>query len=450
VKRILKLVLGIVVIVVVYFGFTTYKKLDIITGYSSKSVASGVFLAHRSQESIEKGDNGFSPVNLAKNTVNKDEKSVTSKVFGLKKRTAVFREGLGAVLMVDGVKDDLKYDIPKRDFALINKAYPYGDLAQKDTVFANVDYALVKKAVANAFDTDGQQIKKTRSVLVLYKDHIIAEKYAEGFSKITPMLGWSMTKSITATMFGILQKQGKLNINQSHLFKDWENDTRANITLNDLLHMNSGLEWDENYGELSGVTRMLFVDKDMSQRQRQKPEKYAPDTHWNYSSGTTNLLSGWLRTKFKTHQDYLDFWYTALLDKIGMHSALIETDLAGNYVGSSYGWATTRDWAKFGTLYLHRGNWQGTQIIDSTWVDYVKTPTNTSNGRYGAHFWLNAGGILPDVPKDMFSCNGFQGQRVFIIPSKNMVVVRTGLTEEPDFDFNAFLKGILAGIKEYR
>ncbi|MCF6213352.1 MAG: beta-lactamase family protein [Flavobacteriaceae bacterium] len=445
-KKNLKAVLVLGVIALFYFGYTNYIMLDVVTGFSSKSVASGVFLAHRTQESIEKGDNDIPSIDMAKNTVNFEEKSVTSKVFGLKKRTAIFREGLGAVLMIDGVTDDLKYEIPTRNFTKINKPYPYGDLPQKDTVFTDVNYTLVKKAVADAFDKPGENVKRTRSVLVLYKDHIIAEKYAEGFDVNTPMLGWSMTKSITATIYGILQKQGKLNVNQSHLFKEWENDDRANITLNDLLHMNSGLEWDENYDNLSGVTRMLFMDKDMSMRQRQKPAKYKPDTHWYYSSGTTNLLSGWLRTQFKTHQEYLDFWYTDLLDKIGMHSALIETDLAGNYVGSSYGWATTRDWAKFGTLNLHYGNWDGAQIIDTTWVNYIKTPTNTSNGRYGAHFWLNAGGIYPDVPKDMFSCNGFQGQMVFMIPSKNLVVVRTGLTESPDFDFNAFLKGILAGV----
>lgn len=446
-KSIFKKLALVILIALAFVVYSYYPKLDIITGYASKSVASAMFLAHRTQGSAEIGDNGFSPVNLAHNTVYVEDKSVTSKVFGLKKRTAVYREGLGAVLMIDGVEDNLKYEIPLRNFTKITKPYPYGDLAQKDTLFAELDYKKINKAVADAFDNKGLSVKKTRTVLVLYKDHIIAEKYADGFDVNTPILGWSMTKSITATMFGILQKQGKLSVNQSHLFKDWEQDERSKITLSDLLHMNSGLEWDENYDELSGVTRMLFLDKDMSLSQQKMPAKFKPNTHWNYSSGTTNLLSGYLRTKFATHQDYLDFWYTALLDKIGMHTALIETDLAGNYVGSSYGWASTRDWAKFGTLYLHRGNWNGEQIIDSTWVDYVKTPTNTSNGRYGAQFWLNAGGVYPDVPKDLFSCNGYQGQMVFIIPSKDLVIVRTGLTEDPEFNFNNFLKGILEGVK---
>ena len=198
--------------------------------------------------------------------------------------------------------------------------------------------------------------------------------------------------------------------------------------------MNSGLEWVEDYNTISDVTKMLFLASDMGKVQLEKSLTGKPDESWYYSSGTTNLLAGYLlRKKFSSHQEYLDFWYRELIDKIGMHSALIETDLAGNYVSSSYGWATPRDWAKFGLLYLHRGNWNGEQIIDSSWVDYVKTPTNTSGGRYGAQFWLNAGGRYPDLPKDMFSCNGYQGQMVAIFPSKDLVVVRMGLVEDPEF-----------------
>jgi CubicO group peptidase (beta-lactamase class C family) len=122
---------------------------------------------------------------------------------------------------------------------------------------------------------------------------------------------------------------------------------------------------------------------------------------------------------------------------------VLETDLSGNFVGSSYGWASTRDWGRFGLLYLHRGHWAGTQVFDSTWVDYITRPTANSNGSYGAHFWLNRDGKYPDAPKDMYMANGYQGQHVFIIPSKNLVIVRTGLAEGPDFDGNAFLREVL-------
>jgi len=111
-----------------------------------------------------------------------------------------------------------------------------------------------------------------------------------------------------------------------------------------------------------------------------------------------------------------------------MHSMTLEADLAGNYVASAYAWATTRDWAKYGLLYLNKGNWNGEQIISEDWVKYTSTPTNTSEGIYGAQFWLNAGGHLPDVPKDMFMADGYQGQRVMIIPSMDLVIVRTGIT----------------------
>jgi CubicO group peptidase (beta-lactamase class C family) len=210
--------------------------------------------------------------------------------------------------------------------------------------------------------------------------------------------------------------------------------------------MNSGLEWEENYGKISDVTKMLFMAEDMTQSQIDKPFVGKPNNSWNYSSGTTNLLSGILRKQFKTHQEYLDFWYASLIDKIGMNSMVIETDMAGNFVGSSYGWATTRDWAKFGLLYLHKGNWNGEQLFAPNWAKYVATPTNGSNGKYGAHFWLNANGDFPDVPRDFYRCSGYQGQMVAIFPSQDMVVVRMGLSEE--FDFNGFLSDVVKSLKK--
>lgn len=182
----------------------------------------------------------------------------------------------------------------------------------------------------------------------------------------------------------------------------------------------------------------------MTVRQAEKKAIARPTEIWNYSSGTSNLLSGILRKQFDSHQQYINFPYTALIDKIGMTSMIIETDQTGNFVGSSYAWATTRDWAKFGILYLNKGQWNGAQLFDEEWISYITTPTEHSDGTYGGHFWLNAQGKFPDAPKDMFSANGFQGQRVFIIPSKDLVVVRMGLAEEPDFNINKFLKNVLA------
>ncbi len=438
----------ILVIALVWVVAVNYPRLDILTGFASKNVASGMFLAGRSQESIEEGDNGFSPVNLSNNKVNAQEKSVSSSVFGLKKRTAVYVEGLGAILINKDYKVGMEFKVPNRTIAPTELPYPYGDLPQKDTVFQEVDYEKLENVVKNAFDTPGMEDKRTRSLLVVYKDHIIAEDYSEGFDKSTPILGWSMTKSITSTMYGILSRKGEIDVYEPADVPQWQNDERRNITYNDLLHMNSGLEWIEDYNTLSDVTRMLFQKSDMGAMQASKTLVGKADSTWNYSSGTTNLLAGpLLKKKFSSQQEYLDFWYRELIDKIGMHSATIETDLSGSFVGSSYGWANTRDWAKFGLLYLNRGNWNGEQIIDSTWVDYVSTPTNTSNGRYGAQFWLNAGGHYPDAPRDLFSANGYQGQYVFIIPSKDLVIVRMGLMEEPEFDVNGLLRDLVSCIR---
>ena len=281
---------------------------------------------------------------------------------------------------------------------------------------------------------------------MIYKDQIIAEKYAAGFSKETKLLGWSMTKSITSAVLGVLEKQGKINVNQTNLFPEWENDERSKITLNNLLQMNSGLEWVEDYNKISDVTKMLFLEKDMTVMQRKKPLEGKPNESWNYSSGTTNLLSGILRQELGSQQEYLDYWYRELIDKIGMNSMIIETDMAGHYVGSSYAWATARDWGKFGLLYAHKGNWNGTQIFAPEWVDYVAKPTPTSNGTYGAQFWLNAQGKMKDVPKNMFYADGYQGQRVYILPDQELVIVRFGL--KGNYDENVFLKDIINSIQE--
>lgn len=447
-KKIFKF-LGLgVLLFVVYFGYTTYPKLDLISGFSAKSMASGHFIDHRSQEMIEKGDNDIDMITLATNKIDENGKFATASVYGLKERKAIYREGLGATLINDDFDVSKPYEIPKRTKTNNNLPFPYGDNEPKDTVFSNIDYAKLERAVANAFDINGQKIKRTRAVLVIYKDKIIAEKYDTGFDKNSKILGWSMTKSITATLFGILQKKGKMDIHKPAPITEWAKDERKNITINDLLHMNSGLEWEEDYTKISDVTEMLFLAEDMTQSQINKPLVGKPNATWNYSSGTSNLLSGILRKQFKTHQEYLDFWYSALIDKIGMHSMIVETDMSGNYVGSSYSWATTRDWSKFGLLYLHKGNWNGEQILDESWVRFVATPTNTSNGKYGAHFWLNAGGKFPDAPKDMFYCSGYQGQMVAIFPSHDLVIVRMGLKEDPEFDFNGLLSGVVGSLKK--
>jgi CubicO group peptidase (beta-lactamase class C family) len=444
--KIYKIILFLLVLSIGFYIYQEYPRLNIISGYAAKNMCSCMYEADRDPDFIEKTDNNFSPINIADYQIDDDTQRVTASVFGLMKRTAVYREDLGCQLLVNNKKLKQYPPFPVPHNCPPPAPYPYGHEPQKDTIFKNINYENLQKAVNNTFDKEGVDSLLTRAVLVIYKDHIIAEKYDDGFTKDSKILGWSMTKSLLATLFGVLDKEGKINLNANHLFPEWENDKRADITLNNLLQMSSGLEWEENYNEISDVTNMLFLNEDMTKTQLLKPLQFPIGDHWNYSSGTTNLLSGYLRNQFENYQDYLDFPVTHLYDKLALKSMSMELDLAGNYVGSSYGWATPRDWAKIGLLYLHKGNWNGTQILNESWVDYVSTPCKNSNGEYGAHFWLNAGGIYPDVPKTIFSMNGYQGQRVFIIPSKEMVVVRMGLTEGSKFDFNKMLKEIIINI----
>ncbi|MGV9002590.1 serine hydrolase domain-containing protein [Flavobacterium sp.] len=442
-KNFFKIFTFLLLLILIYLRIAIYPQLDLISGFSAKSVASGHFIDNRSIEMIEKGDNDIPKVDWATNNVDDSEGSATSTVFGLKKRKAIYRTGLGATLINDDFDLLKPYDTPKRTKVINNSQYPFGKLEPKDTVFSNVNYKKLHVVLDAAFDKKEEKSKRTRSIVILYKGKLLAEKYQDGFNKDSKILGWSMTKSITATYFGILQHQGKINIMQAAPLVEWQNDSRKTITINDLLHMNSGLEWEEKYDKISDATKMLFVEKDMTKSQLNKPLVGKPNNSWNYSSGTTNLLSGILRQQFKSHQEYLDFWYSSLIDKIGMDSMLIETDMAGNFVGSSYGWATTRDWAKFGQLYLNKGNWNGEQIFDKSWAKYVATPTHSSNGRYGGQFWLNTNSYFPDAPKDMYYASGFQGQMVAIFPSHDLVIVRMGLKENPEFDFNGLLSGII-------
>ena len=423
--------------------YLNYPKLNLISGFAAKSLSSGYHIAKHPFSYLEANDNDIPLVRLS-SLQKANNTYVVSSVFGLMPRKAVYRQGLGSVLTNKDYNESTSYLTPNRSKRKDTLPFPFGNNGKKDSIFSKVDYIQLDKALAYAFHDNKNQ--KTRTVLIAYKNQIIAENYVAGFTAKTPVLGWSMTKSILATLYGVMDYQNKSSL-EEHPFVNAIDKDKGIITLNHLLRMQSGLDWNEDYTTISDVTKMLFLEQDMTLSQANKSVVKKQGTVWNYSSGTSNFLSGYLRSKFNSHQEYLDYPYSSLIDKIGMHSMLLEADLKGNYVASSYGWANTRDWAKFGLLYLNNGLWNGERIFSDTWVNYVTTPTQNSDGVYGAHFWLNTGGKFPNVPRDMYSANGFQGQYVFIIPSKNLVVVRTGLAENPDFDVDFFLSEVCKAIK---
>lgn len=449
-KKLLLRILYVFLLVVVVLGtIIAWPRLPILTGFAAKGMCSCVFVADRDPDLVKQQDLSFSPISLAKIKINYEEKSATASLLGLAKRKAVYREGLGAVVLVgkgDEPLADITFDIPKPLFDQDTVMWPTGNMV-RDTMLPEVDYNRLIEVVGKAFDDPDatEYERKSHAMLVSYKDHMLLEKYAPGISADTRLIGWSMTKTIVNTMVGILIDQGKLSLKDPAPIPEWSGDKRSAITLEHLLHMADGLEWDENYFDLSDVTKLLYMNKDMYGYAIGRPALNEPGTEWNYSTGTTNILCGIVKNALDDPQDYLSFLYTHVCNPVGMHSMIAETDLAGTIVGSSYSFATTRDWARFGHLYLRKGIWEGDTIIAPDWIDYSIRPVEGSNGTYGAQLWLNNGEVFPDLPTDLIYPQGFLGQRVFIFPSHDLIVVRLGYSSS-SLDFNKLLSDIMACI----
>jgi CubicO group peptidase (beta-lactamase class C family) len=423
-------------------GVYFYPQLAIATGYAAKKVCTCTYATGRDLEEVERNDLYFNILTKVDNKLNKADYSVTSTLFGLSPQTAKFKPGIGCILL-DG-KDDYNVTFP---IATVSKVQIDSAFKAVDIATVDVDRARLQNAVNEAFDTnDALNHKRTTAVVIIHRDTLIAEKYAKPFDKETPQLGWSMTKSMMNTFAAILIHQGKLKAEQNNLFTSWANDDRKKISVTNLLQMNSGLSWEEDYATVSDATKMLYRSEDVAAIPLSKTLQFEIGKKWYYSSGTTNLLSKYFRNMLADDKMYLTFLKQNLFDVLGMHSAFIETDETGTFIGSSYGYATPRDWAKYGMLYLHDGVWQGKRLLPEGWVAFSKAAAEGSNGIYGAQFWLNQKGIqYPDAPHDMFIADGFQGQSVFIIPSHDLVIVRMG-TGGDHFDTNLFLKNILASI----
>lgn len=434
--------LGIVIIIVAMsVGFILYPLLRAATGYSAKMLCSGVFVEGLSQQKIQQMELTAFPFNMVTNKVDLENKTVKSSIFGLVSQVAAFEDGIGSTLYPNGYKA-IEGRIPAAGINNDTLPWPMGNMIS-DTIPEGVDITGLKNFI------DEQFTSTSKAVVVVKDGQLITEKYAEGLNANTPLLGWSMTKTITAALTGILVKEGKLDINQPTMVETWSHDDRSKITLNNLLQMSSGLEWNEDYSKtsLSDVSEMLYVKSDMSGYAYTSKPSAKPDSVWLYSSGTTNIISDILRQYFNDYKSYYQFPKKALFNKIGMQHSYIETDAAGTLVGSSYAYCSARDWARLGMLYLNRGNWLGEQILPEWWVEYSTTPATNSNGKYGAQVWLNASKInIPDLPADVYYFNGYRGQRVTIIPSKNMVVACLNSAPD-DVDYNYYLKELMRFIK---
>ena len=430
-KFVFRFIIGFFLLIFGLVAWWLITGLPVASGYAAKNICSCLFVAERAEAPILQDDVDKIVVRNAVNRIDYEKKQVTSTVWGLAQQTAVYRGDEGCVLRdrTESLSPTFSgFEIPTTPNP-DTLPWPTGNVLT-DTLFPEIDYEHLDQVIQRTFHpAEGERDTRTRAWVIVYKGRIVREYYAEGFDLHTRINGWSMMKSVTNALIGIRVRQGKLQLDQPTGLSEWQGDERQSITLNHLLQMTSGLKWLEGYYVASDVTKMLYVSPDVSQFAKALQAKDTPGETWNYSSGSTNIASEILQQSFPNQTAYLRFPYEELFHKIGMYSMLVETDTDGTFIGSSYGWATPRDWARFGLLYLNEGVWEGERILPEGWVDYSKTSSAAANGVYGSSFWLNESGFFgEDLPRDMYACTGHDGQRVHIFPSQDLVIVRMGLS----------------------
>jgi CubicO group peptidase (beta-lactamase class C family) len=277
------------------------------------------------------------------------------------------------------------------------------------------------------FDLTGPQ-GVTYALLIVHRGRLVYERYDHGANAFYLQYSWSMAKSVTQALTGILVARGDLDLFAPAPVPEWANDDRRHITLDQLLRMSSGLQFNEDYvdGQVSDVIPMLQFEgrHDTGAFAAAKPLVHAPGSVWSYSSGTTNIVCRILKeTIGGGASGMLRFMNDHLFEPIGVRSATPKFDTSGTFIGSSFLLASPQDFARFGLLYLRGGNWNGRQIVPAEWVDYARSPTyRDAEQCYGAHWWMR-----PDRP-EWFYASGYDGQRILCIPEQDAVIVRLGRT----------------------
>lgn len=423
-----------------FFGFAA-PILKSGSGFSAKQICSGHFLSGLpGQMMVDEALNTASPILGATSFVIDDEaKTVETRLYGMFKRKAVFDADRGCTLLPIGTDQP-----PARPTAAAH--------APAAGLTTGPEDAELTAIIARAFEeTDPEAPLNTKAVVVVKDGQVIAELYADGVTKDTPLIGWSMTKSVTSMILGLLAGEGKIDIAAPAPIAAWAGDERSAITTDQLLRMSSGLAFEEDYGIQTDVTLMLTMEPDMAAFAAAMPLEHEPDTHWSYSSGTSLILSRIAQDALG--EEPLDAYaQSRLFDPLGIDSAVMEYDASGTFAGSSYMYATARDWTKLGMLVLQDGRWNGQQVLPEGWINYATTPTPTnSDNRYGAQFWLNnnpddpaKARAFPALPEDVVSMEGYQGQYVIVVPSEQLVVVRMGFTPEENHGVEQMVVDIIA------
>ena len=476
--RIVRRVAITLVLLLLLLAFALWVKppeiLRIGANYSAKMVCSNVFLAGRDPDEVLRLDvqaPGVALLHLMRVSVDRERRVVRAGLLGfIGDGLAVARPGTGCAAVPDGNLEfathvssksaaagfagaALETSSPETSSpetsaggasaaaasaaaASVARATAPGSSMGADAAWPLGDAVTTTAALDRLLTDDALAGPGMRAIVVADHGRIVAERYGAGFSAATPLLGWSMTKSVVAGLVGILVKEGRLTLDQSAGWSAADGGGRERIRISDLLAMTSGLRFNEAYGDVSDVTRMLYLQPDMAGFARGQPLAHPVGEYWSYSSGTANILArivqdaaGRLEAAYPSEK---------LFKPLGMTSATIEADEDGTLVGSSYMYATARDWAKYGQFLLQNGVWRDQEMLPRGYVAMMATPVAASGGQYGHGLvWLWGSdaitpGTNPDrafgIPADTFWMEGHDGQSTAIIPSREMVVVRLGLT----------------------
>jgi CubicO group peptidase (beta-lactamase class C family) len=376
---------------------------------------------------------------------------------GKSSRTAVYRPALGCTLLAPGTTQLAEQPRPAPT--------PHRNTATNwptrvdETAMPGLDRAALDRAVAAMFappSRNGKDEFRTRAVIVVHDGRIVAERYAPGFTKDTRQLGWSMSKGVTATLAGMLVAEGKLRLDAPVGLPEWSghDDPRGRITLSQLLRMSSGLRFEESYLPGKDAVTMLFEQPDMAGYAAGLPLVHPPGTVWSYSSGGSNIASALVKRALGGGAAMQDYARRRLFDPLGMDSVVFEQDQAGTPVGSSYVYATPRDWARLGQLFLDEGRAGKRRIVPASWIRYMRLPAPADpQANYGAQVWLNGfrpdhgTRTFPDLPADSYAPQGYNGQSLLVVPSRRTVILRMGWTTgDAPFDMNPWFGPILAAL----
>jgi CubicO group peptidase (beta-lactamase class C family) len=398
-------------------------QLEVVSGMVSHTLCAEVFVTGLAPErAYEESIAGHSGMELVGRSlayeVDRERRLVRTTIGGRFESRALHRPGLGCLLLRD--VEPPRVAVPREALPapLLSEIAGPAVVEPADPAFA--------AALARAFEETDPPGRYTRAVVVAHEGRVIAERYAPGIGPETRLLGYSTSKAVMNALVGILVREGKLALDRPAPVPEWSGpaDERRAITPEHLLRMTSGLDGGESAGPSSPRAKMLFLERDMAAFAARARLVAKPGTQWRYSDGDTLILSGVVRRA--AGADVLAFSRRELFGPLGMQSAVLELDVAGTPVGSTFAYASARDWLRFGLLYLGDGAAGGRRILPEGWVARSTTPTLDTS--YGAGFWLQRAGdeSIPGAPPDAYFAGGLLGQYVAVVPSRRLVVARFG------------------------